>query len=62
MIISPLLRPVPQALTHLIGTISSPRIDDATLQQVNALPEHLRRDLGLAPTRQSITFVNDAHK
>jgi hypothetical protein len=55
-------RPVPQALIHIFATLSLTRPRDTTLHQINALPNHLRRDLGLAATRQSITFVNDAHK
>jgi hypothetical protein len=55
-------RPVPQALLHIFATLSLTQTRDTVLDQINALPNHLRRDLGLSAIRQSITFVNDAHK
>lgn len=53
---------VPQALIPIFAAMSLTQARNAVLDQINALPAHLRRDLGLAATRQSITFVNDAHK
>lgn len=55
-------RPVPQGLIHIFATMSLTQTRHAVLDQINALPGHLRRDLGIADNRQSITFVNDAHK
>jgi hypothetical protein len=57
-----LSRPVPQALIHIFATLSLAQARGAVLNQINALPDHLRRDLGLSATRQSITFVNDDYK
>jgi hypothetical protein len=55
-------RPVPQALIHIFATLSLTQARDAVLDQINALPSHLRRDLGLSAASQSITFVNEEHK
>jgi hypothetical protein len=57
-----LSRPVPQALLQILATISLARTRDTLRDQIDALPGHLRRDLGLAATRQSIMIVNDMHQ
>lgn len=54
--------PVPQALIHIFATMSLTQTRHSVLAQINALPGHLRRDLGLSAASQSITFVNDEHK
>ncbi|KQW26962.1 hypothetical protein ASE36_19410 [Rhizobium sp. Root274] len=58
----PVMQTVPQTLLHLFATLTLSRTQGGALDQINALPGHLRRDLGLADTVQSITFVNDGYK
>lgn len=53
---------VPQALLHLFAALALNRAQDVAIDQINALPGHLRRDLGLADALQSITFANEPHK
>ncbi len=58
----PVMQTVPQTLLHVFATLTLGQTQGLALDQINALPGHLRRDLGLADTAQSITFVNDGYK
>ncbi|MDH4438859.1 MAG: hypothetical protein QE284_00540 [Rhizobium sp.] len=55
-------RPVPQGLAHIFATLGLPARTDTAHTEIDGLSAHLRRDLGLAATRQKITLMNEYHE